>query len=121
MFSFSVRWNSNIADFLNPSFYFIFSFFLLHFFSLSLADVNSYLEQVASGSTGKDKSGVKQALQHMLRKTTAMQQVAICSQLQSCLSDYCPVLVFQTIVPFLSFRLLFRSCRVRYLEVPGYS
>eukprot|EP00117_Sycon_ciliatum_P015809 scpid30038/ scgid15513/ DNA ligase 4; DNA ligase IV; Polydeoxyribonucleotide synthase [ATP] 4 len=64
---------SNAGDFASVAF-FVLQYRCEAKGSLSLADVNRYLDDIANGSTTKDKAAVKQALQQMLRKTTALQQ-----------------------------------------------
>lgn len=42
--------------------------------SLTVAQVNQYLDDLAMSNTKKDRPGVKKALQMLLRNTSAMEQ-----------------------------------------------
>ena len=42
--------------------------------SLTVAQVNQYLDDLANGNTSKDRAGMKKALQLLLRNTSALEQ-----------------------------------------------
>eukprot|EP00731_Ephydatia_muelleri_P033435 Em0029g41a len=42
--------------------------------SLTVAQVNQYLDDLANGNTSKDRTGMKKALQLLLRNTSALEQ-----------------------------------------------
>ena len=54
---------------------FLLLFFLLpHLVSLSVAQINQYLDDLALSNVKKDRMGTKRALQVMLRNTSAQEQ-----------------------------------------------